>query len=93
MSTIGHWFQEYLHCILRNRYFSRLWVVQEVLLAKKVEIVCGDVWIDWHHIEGFVIDADAVAQHARAQMAKHRDCFGKGHWRKTSESKAGFKIR
>jgi hypothetical protein len=32
--------------IFSNRYFSRLWVVQEFLLAEHIQFMCGDVWID-----------------------------------------------
>ena len=31
--------------ILRNSYFSRLWIVQEIMLPPAVRVLCGDVWI------------------------------------------------
>jgi hypothetical protein len=34
-----------LGVILRNDYFSRVWVVQEFLLAKRVRILVKDVWL------------------------------------------------
>jgi hypothetical protein len=37
--------------IFSNRYFSRLWVVQEFLLAKYIQFMCGDVWIDAEVLE------------------------------------------
>jgi hypothetical protein len=33
--------------ILENRYFTRLWIVQEVLLPKRARIMCGNTWIEW----------------------------------------------
>ncbi|KAF3038990.1 hypothetical protein E8E12_004196 [Didymella heteroderae] len=33
--------------ILFNPYFSRIWIVQEVLLAPEVRLLCGGIWIDW----------------------------------------------
>jgi hypothetical protein len=33
--------------ILRDRYFTRLWIVQEVLLAPEAIIFCGGVWLSW----------------------------------------------
>lgn len=41
---------DFVHRFLEFTYFSRLWVVQEVMLAKKAQILCGDVWVDWHEI-------------------------------------------
>ncbi|KAH7091149.1 heterokaryon incompatibility protein-domain-containing protein, partial [Paraphoma chrysanthemicola] len=31
--------------LLENAYFSRLWIVQEVLLAHDLRVVCGPIWI------------------------------------------------
>jgi hypothetical protein len=33
--------------LLRNRYFTRLWIVQEVLLAQKVKVLCGNIWLSF----------------------------------------------
>lgn len=38
--------------LLRNEYFSRLWVVQEVLLAQHVRFLTpGNLWISWDAIQ------------------------------------------
>lgn len=37
--------------LLQNRYFSRLWIVQEQLLAPRLYFMCGDTWLDWHKIQ------------------------------------------
>jgi hypothetical protein len=33
--------------LLRNRYFTRLWIVQEALLAQKVMVLCGNIWLSF----------------------------------------------
>jgi hypothetical protein len=40
--------------LLQNRYFTRLWIVQEIWLAPKVSVLCGSVWIPWNSITGLV---------------------------------------
>jgi hypothetical protein len=42
---------------LHHPYFSRVWIVQEVALARKKVIVCGDVQLEWSDL------LDAVAKH------------------------------
>ncbi|PSN64780.1 HET-domain-containing protein [Corynespora cassiicola Philippines] len=34
-----------LELLLSNRYFTRLWVVQEILLAKDLQFACGDIML------------------------------------------------
>jgi hypothetical protein len=36
-----------LRTLLGHAYFSRLWIVQEVALAAKISIACGDVKLEW----------------------------------------------
>jgi hypothetical protein len=39
---------DYIGLLLRNVYFTRLWIVQEILLAKEVRVmVHWDVWVPW----------------------------------------------
>ncbi|OAL01678.1 HET-domain-containing protein, partial [Phaeosphaeriaceae sp. SRC1lsM3a] len=33
--------------LLESRYFTRLWIVQELLLAPKVRVLLRDLWIEW----------------------------------------------
>jgi hypothetical protein len=38
--------------LLHNSYFTRLWIVQELLLAKNIHIlVQGDVWVSWKSVQ------------------------------------------
>jgi hypothetical protein len=36
---------------LKNRYFKRLWVIQEVLLAREVHVLCGTIWLNMREME------------------------------------------
>jgi hypothetical protein len=51
--------------ILFNRYFSRLWIAQEFLLAKDIRFMCGDVWIHWKelrsHTDALQVRSPAIA--------------------------------
>jgi hypothetical protein len=46
---------EAIRSLLRNTYFTRLWIVQEVLLAKRVYIVCGESWLEWDNITRMIM--------------------------------------
>lgn len=44
-------YREYRHVgdvytLCRNIYFTRLWVVQEILLSPHKRVLCGDTWLD-----------------------------------------------
>ena len=41
--------------ILKNGYFTRLWIVQEIILSKRKRVLCshrwaGAVWLDWTNL-------------------------------------------
>ncbi|KAF3061497.1 Heterokaryon incompatibility protein 6, OR allele [Daldinia childiae] len=36
-----------LEHIFKRRYFSRVWVIQEIIMARKVTLYCGDKSISW----------------------------------------------
>jgi hypothetical protein len=38
--------------LLRREWFERVWVIQEVVLAKKATVVCGSQSIPWSELEG-----------------------------------------
>lgn len=41
-----------LQKLFGNPWFTRMWVVQELLVAHKVPLVgCGDAWVSWSHFE------------------------------------------
>jgi len=37
--------------LLSRKYFSRVWVLQELALARKSDLICGDVMIPWRSLE------------------------------------------
>lgn len=41
-----------LYTLLRRPWFYRMWVVQEISLAKEVVITCGDQEMDWDEFHG-----------------------------------------
>ncbi len=36
-----------LEYLFTHEYFTRLWIVQEILLSPHVEVLCGNVWLSW----------------------------------------------
>jgi hypothetical protein len=42
---------ESLATLLCNRFFTRLWIIQEVLLGRLVYVLCGNVWISYLEME------------------------------------------
>ncbi|KAE8413143.1 heterokaryon incompatibility protein-domain-containing protein [Aspergillus pseudocaelatus] len=34
----------------RRNYFKRAWIIQEVALAKRILVICGEYFLDWDHI-------------------------------------------
>ncbi|KAK4163277.1 heterokaryon incompatibility protein-domain-containing protein [Cladorrhinum sp. PSN259] len=59
--------------IERNAYWSRLWIVQEIVLAKSLYVVQGDRMVDWHHFRQLVLaetnTSGYLGQHQLAQRA------------------------
>jgi hypothetical protein len=45
---------ERANILLRNRYFTRLWIVQEVILPPEVRLLCGNVWVEWRKLADVV---------------------------------------
>lgn len=39
-----------INALFNRSYWSRLWIVQEVLLASSVLVMCGDLWVSWKSI-------------------------------------------
>jgi hypothetical protein len=37
--------------LLKSRYFKRLWVVKEVLLAREVHVLCRTIWLNMREME------------------------------------------
>lgn len=48
-----------LHLCNRN-YWRRIWIVQEVMLAKKATIFCGSMHVNWYKLEGLINDLHRI---------------------------------
>jgi hypothetical protein len=49
--------------LLLNLYFTRVWIVQEILLPHDVRIMCGIAWVDWDLLCRAVIRLDSNERH------------------------------
>jgi hypothetical protein len=61
-----------LASISRNNYFTRLWIVQEIILSNEIIVLCshpfaGPVWVDWQDL---CTDARQFLHHATSTAAK-----------------------
>lgn len=54
--------------VLKRPYWTRLWVVQEIMLAREITVMCGTKSLDWDDFQGFV-----------AQVPDMRDGFESLH--------------
>lgn len=48
--------------ICERRYWSRLWVIQEIVLARKVNILCGEQQVRWLDFQIFMYNARGISQ-------------------------------
>jgi hypothetical protein len=48
-----------IRSLLRNAYVTRLRIVQEVILAKRAYIVCGELWLEWNDITRIIVALEA----------------------------------
>lgn len=74
-----------LSSLMRRDWFSRRWVIQEVALAKKATIFCGNQKMDWNKfaraIELFVMGENKTR---RADHAMMRDEYHTQYWSNVS---------
>ncbi|KAH9232168.1 hypothetical protein K456DRAFT_1914802 [Colletotrichum gloeosporioides 23] len=49
----NHTYWEAARKLFRRNYFSRVWIIQEVVLAKKATVLCGSHMTSWEHLESF----------------------------------------
>lgn len=59
-----------------RRWFTRSWVVQEVLLARKVRLVCGTTWIDWETMTGFYLSCLEESQSNTVALRRNELGYG-----------------
>jgi hypothetical protein len=51
---------EAIDSLCSREYWTRLWIVQEVLLGKNILLCCGDLQLGWRSFEFVVINAKAI---------------------------------
>jgi len=52
--------------LFERGYWSRIWIVQEVLLAKEVSVLCGDQCIGWTRLQQLLDDLEAISDRGRS---------------------------
>ncbi|KAL3421145.1 ankyrin and HET domain-containing protein [Phlyctema vagabunda] len=60
--SMNHSCWGYLSRIFQRSWFLRLWVIQELAVARKAVVYCGDCMTDWQTLEGCV---RAISAHIR----------------------------
>jgi hypothetical protein len=50
----GEAFEDQVQLLCKRPYFSRQWIVQEILLTKRATVFCGSQFIAWNVLELFV---------------------------------------
>jgi hypothetical protein len=46
-----------LHTLLNHGYFRRVWIIQEVILAKVIRVLCkGHIWVSWKKVQELTTD-------------------------------------
>ncbi|KAI9694237.1 MAG: hypothetical protein M1820_009095 [Bogoriella megaspora] len=48
-----------LESFFENPYWQRLWIAQEIMLARYVRIICGETLLSWDELRRFVDSAEA----------------------------------
>jgi hypothetical protein len=64
----AHW--EALRHLLHRKYWSRLWIVQEVLVSTKATVLCGDNSIPWIGLESLLCLTNSLRPFASAAAKK-----------------------
>lgn len=62
-----------IHGLCMRPYWGRLWVFQEIMLAKEIEVICGDSIIPWVLFQGLMLELKSRAAPSRtADKADYR---------------------
>lgn len=65
----------YLEIYLSNRYFNRVWIVQEVSLAKEIQALCGSESVRWEAARMGVNSLDQINVKAAVYPTTIKDLF------------------
>lgn len=61
-----------LNALFRREWFTRSWVIQEVLLARKPRLVCGTTSIDWDTVTGLYLGCLEESQSNKVMLERHK---------------------
>ncbi|KAH8722330.1 heterokaryon incompatibility protein-domain-containing protein [Phaeosphaeriaceae sp. PMI808] len=46
-----------LKCFFENKYWQRLWIAQEIMLARYIRIICGETLLSWDELSRFCLSS------------------------------------
>ncbi|OAL48131.1 HET-domain-containing protein [Pyrenochaeta sp. DS3sAY3a] len=52
--------------LCERRYWKRIWIVQEIMLARKATVICGDQQVNWMKLQQLAIDLQMISDKGRA---------------------------
>jgi hypothetical protein len=47
-------------------YWKRIWILQEIMLARKATVICGDQQVDWMKLQQLITDLQIISDKGRA---------------------------
>jgi hypothetical protein len=64
--------------LLQNSYFTRMWIVQEILLAENIEVLGGTTWIDWRNFASVPLTVSAGIPLATCSLLDRAQSYLRG---------------
>ena len=52
---LTHRVKQAIPCLLQREYWSRMWIIQEILVGRKVIVLCGSKVMGWAALTNFVV--------------------------------------
>jgi hypothetical protein len=52
--------------LCQRNYWNRIWIVQEIMVAKKASILCGDKQVSWAKFQNFIADLQIISDRGLA---------------------------
>jgi hypothetical protein len=62
--------------LFQRQYWGRIWIFQEILLAKRLLVSCGETSLDWEQVIGFEKKLIAAASDRVLKAPARREMFG-----------------
>ena len=53
-------------CLCERTYWTRIWIVQEIMLARKATILCGEQQVSWMKFQLLILDLQSISDRGRA---------------------------